>query len=230
MRRLPLGRLVRRLRVNRDFRVLSPWDRGARIPELRPRDVRTADDGKLADVRAGERVEKLAWLRGADEWAGLERRRVADQRHLAEDRARPEHGDGKLLHDAGAFADQRAPARIGLLHAHAEGLAELDLTSREFDILRLLVRNRGEVVSRDRILDEVWPAVQGMQGCLGMSMIIDREAGRGITTTSWDTEEALHASRDMVTPLRSRAAAPPRPCERRPLRALRFAARSNSRS
>jgi RND superfamily putative drug exporter len=31
-------RLVRQLRVNRDFRVLSPWDRGARIPELRPRD------------------------------------------------------------------------------------------------------------------------------------------------------------------------------------------------
>ena len=56
------------------------------------------------------------------------------------------------------------------------------------------------------VRDEVWPAVQRMQGCLGMSMIIDRETGRGITTTSWDTEEALHASRDMVTPLRSRAA------------------------
>jgi len=56
------------------------------------------------------------------------------------------------------------------------------------------------------VRDEVWPAVQGMQGCLGMSMIIDREAGRGITTTSWDTEETLRASRDMVTPLRSRAA------------------------
>jgi len=34
----------------------------------------------------------------------------------------------------------------------------LDLTAREFEILRLLIRSRGEVVSRDRILDEVWPA------------------------------------------------------------------------
>lgn len=56
------------------------------------------------------------------------------------------------------------------------------------------------------VRDEVWPAVQGMQGCLGMSMIVDRDTGRGITTTSWDSEEALRASRDMVTPLRSRAA------------------------
>jgi len=56
------------------------------------------------------------------------------------------------------------------------------------------------------VRDEVWPAVQGMQGCLGMSMVIDRDLGRGITTTSWDSEEALRASRDMVMPLRSRAA------------------------
>jgi DNA-binding response OmpR family regulator len=34
--------------------------------------------------------------------------------------------------------------------------AAVDLTSTEFEILRLLIRNRGEVVSRDRILDEVW--------------------------------------------------------------------------
>lgn len=32
----------------------------------------------------------------------------------------------------------------------------LDLTPREFDILRLLVRHRGEVVTRDRFLNEVW--------------------------------------------------------------------------
>jgi two-component system, OmpR family, alkaline phosphatase synthesis response regulator PhoP len=34
----------------------------------------------------------------------------------------------------------------------------IELTAREFDILRLLIRNRGEIVSRNRILDEVWPA------------------------------------------------------------------------
>jgi DNA-binding response OmpR family regulator len=32
----------------------------------------------------------------------------------------------------------------------------IDLTTKEFDILRLLIRNRGQVVSRDRLLDEVW--------------------------------------------------------------------------
>ena len=32
----------------------------------------------------------------------------------------------------------------------------LELTPREFDILRLLIRCRGDVVTRDRMLDEVW--------------------------------------------------------------------------
>ena len=32
----------------------------------------------------------------------------------------------------------------------------IELTSREFDILRLLIRCRGEVVTRYRMLDEVW--------------------------------------------------------------------------
>ena len=33
---------------------------------------------------------------------------------------------------------------------------ELRLTPKEFELLSLLVRNRGSVVSRDRILSEVW--------------------------------------------------------------------------
>ncbi|MDA2924695.1 response regulator transcription factor [Acidobacteria bacterium AH-259-L09] len=32
----------------------------------------------------------------------------------------------------------------------------LDLTPKEYDILRLLIRCRGEVVTRDRMLDKVW--------------------------------------------------------------------------
>jgi len=32
----------------------------------------------------------------------------------------------------------------------------VELTPREFDILRLLIQCRGEVVTRDRLLDEVW--------------------------------------------------------------------------
>ena len=34
----------------------------------------------------------------------------------------------------------------------------VDLTSKEVAILALLIRSRGEVLSRDRILDEIWGA------------------------------------------------------------------------
>jgi DNA-binding response OmpR family regulator len=36
------------------------------------------------------------------------------------------------------------------------GEADVELTAREFDLLRLLIASRGQVVTRDRILDEVW--------------------------------------------------------------------------
>jgi DNA-binding response OmpR family regulator len=36
------------------------------------------------------------------------------------------------------------------------GDRELDLTPKEFDLLELLLRNAGQVVVRDRIMDEVW--------------------------------------------------------------------------
>jgi len=32
----------------------------------------------------------------------------------------------------------------------------VELTSKEFDVLRLLARHRGEIVTRDRLLEEVW--------------------------------------------------------------------------
>ena len=32
----------------------------------------------------------------------------------------------------------------------------LDLSAREYDILRLMIRHRGEVISRDRMLNEIW--------------------------------------------------------------------------
>ena len=36
------------------------------------------------------------------------------------------------------------------------GGRRVDLTGKEFEVLRLLVRHRGEIVTRDRLLDEVW--------------------------------------------------------------------------
>ena len=55
------------------------------------------------------------------------------------------------------------------------------------------------------VRDEVMPAVQSMPGCMGLSMIFDRDSGRCIVTTSWDSEETMSASRDAVAAMRERA-------------------------
>lgn len=55
------------------------------------------------------------------------------------------------------------------------------------------------------VRDEVMPVVMTMDGCLGMSLLVDRGSGRCIATTSWASEEAIAASRTAVLPMRSRA-------------------------
>jgi quinol monooxygenase YgiN len=54
--------------------------------------------------------------------------------------------------------------------------------------------------------DEVLPALQGMSGCVGMSMLCDRDGGRCIITSAWADETAMHASEQSVVDFRRRAA------------------------
>jgi len=54
--------------------------------------------------------------------------------------------------------------------------------------------------------DEVLPAFLGMDGCLGLSMITDRESGLCIATSAWRSAEARSASEEQVGGLRERMA------------------------
>jgi quinol monooxygenase YgiN len=56
------------------------------------------------------------------------------------------------------------------------------------------------------VRDEVMPATMAMEGCIGLSMICDRESGHCIATTAWSSEDAMTNSEQMVQPLRQRGA------------------------
>lgn len=56
------------------------------------------------------------------------------------------------------------------------------------------------------IRDEVMPAVQAIEGCIGLSVLVDRESGRCIITAAYESEDAMRASADKAMQLRNRAA------------------------
>ena len=56
------------------------------------------------------------------------------------------------------------------------------------------------------VRDEVMPMVQEMDGCIGLSMLCDRDSGRTITTSAWATEEAMHNSEGPIHDMRQRFA------------------------
>jgi heme-degrading monooxygenase HmoA len=69
---------------------------------------------------------------------------------------------------------------------------------------------RGRPEAADRLItqvrDEVMPMVEQMDGFVGCSLLVDRDTGRAIVTTSWATEEAMRASEEGVRESRAGAA------------------------
>lgn len=51
---------------------------------------------------------------------------------------------------------------------------------------------------------EVRPALMAMDGCIGLSMICDRDSGRCIVTSAWSTEDAMSVTEQTVQPLRDK--------------------------
>ena len=56
------------------------------------------------------------------------------------------------------------------------------------------------------VRNKVMPAVQQMDGCIGLSMFADRGSGRVIVTTAWADRDAMRRSADGVRTMRRRAA------------------------
>ena len=56
------------------------------------------------------------------------------------------------------------------------------------------------------VRDTVMPALEGVDGYTGLSLLVDRSSGRCIATSAWQSEEAMRASAESVRPVRDRAA------------------------
>ncbi len=54
--------------------------------------------------------------------------------------------------------------------------------------------------------DNVMPELMNLDGCIGLSLIVDRSSGRCIATSAWETQEALRAAERPVESIRRDAA------------------------
>jgi heme-degrading monooxygenase HmoA len=52
--------------------------------------------------------------------------------------------------------------------------------------------------------EKEFPAITGIPGCIGLSMLADRDSGRVIVSSAWADQQALQASKETVRPMQDR--------------------------
>ena len=56
------------------------------------------------------------------------------------------------------------------------------------------------------VRDDVMPMATELDGCVGLSVLSDRDTGRCIVTSAWETADAMHASAERIGAAREQAA------------------------
>lgn len=55
------------------------------------------------------------------------------------------------------------------------------------------------------VTEQVMPTIMAMDGCIGLSMLVDRETGRCIATSAWTDEASMRAADAALRPMREQA-------------------------
>jgi len=103
-----------------------------------------------------------------------------------------------LFHAGRASSVESDGSAVGALPRAEERVVYARTTTIQADLAKI---DDGIAHVRDQVI----PAITAMDGCVGMSMLVDRESGRCIATSAWESEAALRDSAERVRPLRDGA-------------------------